>query len=88
MMKQRGEDGLTRIGDSLAGLMPRILPVGLFDEVIKPSDVGYTHPVFLQCFLPTRHSVRNRQRWQTNWGTRQPRDPRWGTGEPGQAKRI
>jgi len=68
MTKQRGEGGLTRVGDSLAGLMPEILPVGLFDDVIKPSDVGYTHPVFLQCFLPTRHSVRNRQRWQTNCG--------------------
>ncbi len=66
--KQRGEGGLTRVGDSLAGIMPEILPVGLFDDVIKPSDVGYTHPVFLQCFLPTRHSVRNRQRWQTNCG--------------------
>jgi Plasmid encoded RepA protein len=40
----------------------------LFDEVIRPEDIGYTHPVFLQCFLPTRHSARNMQRWQTDCG--------------------
>ena len=68
MTEKRGEGGLTRVGDSLAGLLPKVLPAGLFDDVIKPSDVGYTHPVFLQCFLPTRHSDRNRQRWQTNCG--------------------
>lgn len=62
--KGRGEKGLT----PLASLLPAVLPPGLFDEVIKPEDVGYTHPVFLQCFLPTRHSDRNRQRWQTNCG--------------------
>lgn len=56
----RGHRGLTSIGE--------VLPPGLFDEVIKPEDIGYTHPVFLQCFLPTRHSARNRQRWQTNCG--------------------
>jgi hypothetical protein len=56
--------GLVRVGD----VLPEILPSGLFDEVIKPEDIGYTHPVFLQCFLPTRHSERNRQRWQTNCG--------------------
>ncbi len=68
MTEKRGEGGLTRRGDLLAGLLPKVLPAGLFDDVIKPSDVGYTHPVFLQCFLPTRHSDRNRQRWQTNCG--------------------
>jgi Plasmid encoded RepA protein len=60
----RGEKGLVRIAE----LLPEVLPAGLFDEVIKPEDVGYTHPVFLQCFLPTRHSARNRLRWQTNCG--------------------
>ena len=49
-------------------LLPEILPAGMFDEIIKPEDVGYTHPVFLQCFLPTRHSAKNRQRWQTDCG--------------------
>jgi Plasmid encoded RepA protein len=62
--KQRGEGGLVRVGDFL----PEILPAGLFDEVIRPEDVGYTHPVFLQCFMPTRHSDRNQQQWQTNCG--------------------
>ena len=43
-------------------------PPELFDPIIDPKDIGYTHPVFLQCFLPTRHSERNRQRWQTTCG--------------------
>jgi hypothetical protein len=38
------------------------------DEIIRPEDIGYTHPVFLQCFLPTRHTPKNRQRWQTDCG--------------------
>jgi hypothetical protein len=41
---------------------------GLFDDLINPADIGYTHPVFLQCFLPTRHSEKNRQFWQTDCG--------------------
>jgi hypothetical protein len=41
---------------------------GMFEQVVKPEDVGYTHPVFLQCFLPTRHCKKNQQRWQTNCG--------------------
>jgi hypothetical protein len=57
-------DGLVRVGE----VLPKVLPASLFDEVIRPEDIGYTHPVFLQCFLPTRHSARNRQRWQTNCG--------------------
>ena len=56
--------GLVRAGE----LLPEILPAGLCEQVIKPEDVGYTHPVFLQCFLPTRHSKKNQQRWQTNCG--------------------
>ena len=52
----------------LGAILPEILPAGLFDEVIRKEDIGYTHPVFLQCFLPTRHTARNRQRWQTNCG--------------------
>jgi Plasmid encoded RepA protein len=58
------KSGLVRAGD----ILPEISPSGLFDEIIKPEDIGYTHPVFLQCFLPTRHSARNKQRWQTNCG--------------------
>ena len=38
------------------------------DEIIRPEDIGYTHPVFLQCFLPTRHTPKNRERWQTDCG--------------------
>jgi hypothetical protein len=56
--------GLVKAGD----ILPKVQPAGLFDEVIKPEDIGYTHPVFLQCFLPTRHSTKNKQRWQTNCG--------------------
>jgi hypothetical protein len=62
MLKE--QRGLVRAGD----LLPEVLSAGLFDEVIRPEDVGYTHPVFLQCFLPTRHSAKNKQRWQTNCG--------------------
>lgn len=41
---------------------------GIFDEVIRPEDVGYTHPVLMQCFLPVRHSKANADWWQTNCG--------------------
>jgi hypothetical protein len=57
-----------------AAILPAIIKpehelwTGLFDEVIKPEDISYTHPVFLQCFLPTRHTAKNRQRWQANCG--------------------
>jgi hypothetical protein len=37
-------------------------------EIIRPEDIGYTHPIFLQCFLPARHKPSNRERWQTNCG--------------------
>lgn len=62
MKKQR--NGLIRAAE----LLPQVLPAGLFDEVIDPKDVGYTHPVFVQCFLPTRHTAKNKQRWQTDCG--------------------
>jgi len=60
--------GAQRELTSARDLPSNILPADNFDEVIKPEDIGYTHPVFLQCFLPTRHSANNRQRWQTNCG--------------------
>jgi Plasmid encoded RepA protein len=63
-MTKRPGGGLVRVGE----VLPEILPAGLFDEVIDPKDVGYTHPVFVQCFLPTRHTAKNRQRWQTDCG--------------------
>ena len=57
----RGEKGLTKV----SALLPEILPPDLFEGIIDPKDVGYMHPVFLQCFLPTRHTDKNRERWQT-----------------------
>ena len=56
--------GLVRAGD----LLPAMLPPELFDPIINPNDIGYTHPVFVQCFLPTRHSARNQLRWQVDCG--------------------
>ena len=56
--------GLTKVGT----VSPEGLPAGLFDEIIRPETVGYTHPVFLQCFMPTRHSLSNSQLWQVNCG--------------------
>jgi hypothetical protein len=55
---------LVKAGD----IVRDIVPADLFDEVIDPKDVGYTHPVFLQCFLPVRHTDKNRERWQTDCG--------------------
>lgn len=59
-----GKSGLVAIG----ALLPEVLPAGLFDDVIRPEDIGYTHPVFLQCFMPIRHNAANKQRWQTDCG--------------------
>jgi hypothetical protein len=52
------------------GMKPAVVsqPSDLFEEIIRPEDIGYTHPVFLQCFLPTRHSEKNRQLWQVDCG--------------------
>jgi hypothetical protein len=35
-------------------VLPEILPPELFDPIIDPKDIGYTHPVFVQCFLDSR----------------------------------
>lgn len=64
------------LGTILSGLRSQIgktsapepLPAGLFDDVIRPEDVGYTHPVLLQCFMPVRHTKTNGQWWQTDCG--------------------
>ncbi len=56
--------GLVRAGE----LLPEVLPAGLFDEVIRPEDVGYMHPVFVQCFMPLRHKPDNKDNWQTDCG--------------------
>jgi hypothetical protein len=64
MAKEHRENGLVRAGD----LLPKVLPADLFDEVVKPEDVGYMHPVFLQCFMPLRHMPDNKYEWQTDCG--------------------
>jgi len=38
------------------------------DEVIRPDDIAYVHSIFLQCFLPLRHTENNKKRWQVNNG--------------------
>jgi hypothetical protein len=63
-MTKRTKEGLTRVGD----LLPDILPPNLFAEAIRPEDIGYTHPIFVQCFMPIRHNEANRQQWQTDCG--------------------
>lgn len=37
-------------------------------ELIRPEDIAYVHSIFMQCFLPLRHSAKNRQFWQTDCG--------------------
>ena len=69
MARKRGQEGdLT----SAAAILPHIPQINvvkmLDDEVIRPEDIGYTHPVFLQCFLPLRHRADNKERWQTDCG--------------------
>ena len=65
LKRMHGEDASDQ---PTARVQPEILPASIFAEVIRPEDIGYTHPVFLQCFLPTRHTEKNRLRWQTNCG--------------------
>lgn len=51
-----------------AASLPSILPSDLFAGVVRSEDIGYTHPVFLQCFMPQRHGAGNVDVWQTNCG--------------------
>lgn len=62
--KNKQSRGLLRV----QSVLPDILPPALFEDVIDPKDIGYTHPVFVQCFLPTRHTAKNKLRWQTDCG--------------------
>ena len=70
------KSSLTRARDVLPHLAaeisatttPRIAPPADFDDFIRKDDIGYTHPVFLQCFLPTRHTAKNANVWQTDCG--------------------
>ena len=57
---KRGERGLVRAW----GLLPEIPPASLFDEVIRPDDITYTHSLFVQCFMPVRHHKNNAQEWE------------------------
>lgn len=43
-------------------------PPGLFELDISKRDIAYTHPLFMQCFLPVRHNARNDQLWQMENG--------------------
>jgi hypothetical protein len=40
----------------------------LFREIIGPGDIAYTHALFLQCFLPLRHTTANAKKWQCGNG--------------------
>lgn len=43
-------------------------PPGLFELGIAKRDIVYTHPLFMQCFLPVRHNARNDQSWKMENG--------------------
>ena len=72
---------LTLAGDLLSGVVEDVrairparkpretrTPPGMFELAIRPEDIGYTHPIFVQCFMPVRHNAKNARRWQTNCG--------------------
>jgi hypothetical protein len=74
---RREGKGLQPLSEVLAGLsLPKVEakrktiapPAELFELAIRPEDIGYTHPIFVQCFLPLRHRPTNAQRWQTDCG--------------------
>lgn len=72
------------VGDTLAAIqLPEALPSsepekakparrgpppGLFELNISKRDIAYTHPLFMQCFLPVRHNASNDQLWQMENG--------------------
>lgn len=69
MMKDRTQSQFQSVGELLPGIVQEAPLDGLlFGEEVQREDIGYTHPVFLQCFLPTRHTAKNKQRWQTDCG--------------------
>lgn len=67
---REGEGEFQSVGALIRPLLQQVAAIEgiLLGEEIMPKDVGYTHPVFLQCFLPTRHTEKNKLRWQTNCG--------------------
>ena len=46
----------------------RLPPSGFWEHEITSDQIGYTHPIFLQCYFPLHHSAENSQRWQSNNG--------------------
>lgn len=78
----RTSSDLTRIGNILGDIQlpiavpdtPKVKPVkrgpppGLFELEISKKDIGYTHPILMQCYLPVRHNPVNDQLWQTENG--------------------
>jgi hypothetical protein len=66
-------DVLARIGTQIEKKRekrkhPALLVPFVDSELIRPEDLVYVHTVFLQCFLPLRHSPKNRLRWQADHG--------------------
>lgn len=57
------DKGMQRVGDIIKTLVPTI-PFNT--DFIPPEDIAYTHSIFLQCFMPLRHTPANKRRWQTN----------------------
>jgi hypothetical protein len=56
---QSGNDGLKKLGDlPLLRDLASVSPVD--SELIRPEDISYVHSIFLQCFMPVRHSFNGR----------------------------
>lgn len=77
-MRDRTKSGLESMGSLLTPIVKaartdarkdKAIPATAdFDDFLRKEDIGYTHPVFLQCFLPTRHTAKNAQTWQADCG--------------------
>ena len=63
-MKDEEGKGMQRIGDIVKAFVPRLPAFNT--DFIPPEDIAYTHSIFLQCFMPLRHTLANSRRWQTN----------------------
>lgn len=74
-------DGRSQTMESAADILKRMQkearkrereapPTSFFvdSELIRPEDIAYVHSIFMQCFLPLRHSAKNAHFWQTNCG--------------------
>lgn len=56
------DKGMQRIGALVKGVVDKAFDT----DFIPPEDIAYTHSIFLQCFMPLRHTPANKVRWQTN----------------------